>query len=136
MRAENTVGATQSMPALRSILLLSIAFVAISLSVTTVGFVIWNHMAIPLYDDVFDQARFHAASAEGWKSLLKYLISQHNEHRIFTTRLLMIADTLLFQGREYIQIAVSMAIHSLIAVLIFRFIFRLKEFNLNIVDGL
>ncbi|WP_288193328.1 hypothetical protein [uncultured Phyllobacterium sp.] len=136
MRIENVVRTTQSMSAFRTIVLLSIAFAAISLSVATVGFVIWNHMAIPLYDDVFDQGRFHAASAEGWKPLFKYLISQHNEHRIFTTRLLMIADTWLFQGREYIQIAVSMALHCLIAVLIFRFVFLRKRATITVAEGL
>lgn len=124
------------MSAYRSIFVLTIAFIAVSLSVATIGFVIWNHMGMPLYDDVYDQGAFHVALAEGWKSLLRYLVSQHNEHRVFTTRLLMIADTWLFQGKEYIQIAVSMALHCLIAVLIFRFMFLRKRPSISIVDGL
>jgi hypothetical protein len=61
---------------------------------------------IPLYDDIFDHLRLYR-TAGSLAALLDYLFSLHNEHRIFTTRLLMLFDERLDAGREFIPIAAS-----------------------------
>ncbi|EIF28183.1 hypothetical protein BCh11DRAFT_03565 [Burkholderia sp. Ch1-1] len=62
-----------------------------------------NIFAVPMYDDMFDHQRMHHAFS-GVKQFLAYMVSPHNEHRIFTTRVISFLDERFLSGREYGQV--------------------------------
>lgn len=93
----------------RALFVLALAFLSVTAFDQIAGTMIWqfrNLFAIPAYDDMFDHARMYRAMT-GTKEFLLYLVSAHNEHRIFTTRILSYLDDRLFQGREYTQVAAT-----------------------------
>lgn len=93
----------------KTLLAVLLAFLAVTAFYQIAGTVKWeigNLFAIPAYDDMFDHARMYRALGSG-KQFFSYLISAHNEHRIFTTRIVSYLDDMFFHGREYTQIAVT-----------------------------
>jgi hypothetical protein len=93
----------------RTLFVLVLAFLSVTAFDQIIGTLIWefrNLFAMPAYDDMFDHARMYRAMT-GAKEFLLYLISAHNEHRIFTTRILAYLDDKLFGGREYTQVVAT-----------------------------
>ena len=74
---------------------------------------------MPIHDDMFDRLKLYRTAASPI-SLLEYLISAHNEHRILTTRLIMILDEKFAGGREYIQIVATNLVQACCCVLAYR----------------
>src|ERR1700738_81254 len=62
-----------------------------------------NLFAAPWFDDMFDHTRMHHAMTS-FKEFMAYMISPHNEHRIFTSRLISFLDERFLSGREYGQV--------------------------------
>jgi hypothetical protein len=54
---------------------------------------------------------------------MQYLISAHNEHRIFTTRLFICIDEFIFSGREYTQVIMTNAFQLSSAYMVYRLVF-------------
>ncbi|MBB2932676.1 hypothetical protein [Paraburkholderia silvatlantica] len=65
-----------------------------------------NLFVVPWYDDMFDHTRMHHAMVS-LKALMSYMISPHNEHRIFTTRAISFLDERFLSGREYGQVFIT-----------------------------
>ncbi|MEX3967949.1 hypothetical protein AB4Y42_38100 [Paraburkholderia sp. EG286B] len=65
-----------------------------------------NLFAVPWYDDMFDHTRMHHAMVS-FREFMSYMISPHNEHRIFTTRVISFLDERFLSGREYGQVLVT-----------------------------
>ncbi|WP_321900112.1 hypothetical protein [Paraburkholderia heleia] len=62
-----------------------------------------NLIPVPWYDDMYDHVRMHNAMTD-FRTFMAYMISPHNEHRIFTTRLVSLIDERFFTGREFGQV--------------------------------
>ncbi|QYY30225.1 hypothetical protein K2O51_22905 [Cupriavidus pinatubonensis] len=75
-----------------------------------------NLFAVPWYDDMFDHVRMHHAMTD-IKSFIAYMVSPHNEHRIFTTRLISFLDERFLSGREYGQVLATNLLQALAAVI-------------------
>ncbi len=71
---------------------------------------------IAAYDDIYDKLKLYRTSGDTLATL-RQLFALHNEHRIATTRALMVADELWDGGREAIPIIVSNALQCLGALL-------------------
>ncbi|MFF2322934.1 hypothetical protein ACFVTJ_17960 [Agrobacterium sp. NPDC058088] len=112
------VAASKQSEGIFTIFSVFLAFAALSIACSTLWFVIRHHMVMPFYDDVFDQSRYFDSSGS-WGSIFTFLISPHNEHRIATTRILMILDMIFFQGKEYLQIFVSSTLHIFVSFILF-----------------
>ncbi|KVK73915.1 hypothetical protein [Burkholderia ubonensis] len=75
-----------------------------------------NLFAVPWYDDMFDHTRMHHAMTD-IESFIAYLASPHNEHRIFTTRLISFLDERFLSGREYSQVLATNVLQALAAII-------------------
>ena len=71
-----------------------------------------NLFAIPWYDDMFDHVRMHNAMGS-FSRFMSYAVSPHNEHRIFTGRLVSFLDERFFTGREYGQVIATNVLQAL-----------------------
>jgi hypothetical protein len=100
----------------------ALSFCAFAVIVATIYFEGHHLFAMPIYDDMFDRLRMYRAMVSG-TSFFEYLIAPHNEHRIFTTRLLELLDEVAFGGKEYVQVVSAHVLQfasSLLTLYVFR----------------
>jgi len=98
---------------------IALAAAALGLVGATLLWQVFHHFLSPIHDDIFDRLRYYRAVQDGFSQVLSYLVTGHNEHRIFTTRLVEILDEYIFSGREYLQVILSNLIQLGCAVLCF-----------------
>jgi hypothetical protein len=84
-----------------SLLSWAVLLAGVGAGVASAYIVISTYSPLPSWDEwaLFD----HLARGGGWS--LRWLWQQHNEHRIFTTKLLFLLDTELFHGRQILLLA-------------------------------
>ncbi|TWB56396.1 hypothetical protein [Nitrospirillum viridazoti] len=112
-------------PPLRTIVATSANAAAALAGVLVVATLVWeyrHHFATPIYDDIHDKLRLHASLGEVHQ-LLSFLVSLHNEHRIFTTRIITIIDEFAFSGQELFQVATNNLLQGLAAIMVYRYAF-------------
>lgn len=107
--AKNNVEPSTSPEFGRMVFALTLAFssaLAVTLICRTLYWETRNLFAIPAYDDMFDHLKMYGALRSAREFFL-YLISAHNEHRIFTTRIISYLDDRFVMGRGYAQVVAT-----------------------------
>jgi hypothetical protein len=110
-------------------------FIAIGAGAATLWWLPQHLFASPIYDGIFDKLRFYQAWPD-WRTLLAYLVSPHNEHRILTTRLFAVADEIFFSGREITLVVATTILQILSAGAVFVLIRRWVGRNWTIPESL